>query len=87
MIVLKVHGSGIGQWAEPLFIESYDVNAMDGVGAATLTEHEADALRFDNFQAAFDAWKTQSTLQPLRDDGQPNRPLTAYTVEFVAVTS
>lgn len=37
--------------------------------------------------AAMECWKTQSTVQPLRDDGQPNRPLTAYNVVIEKVSS
>jgi len=31
------------------------------------------------------AWMTQSTSKPLRPDGKPNRPLTAYSVAAVEV--
>lgn len=85
MIVLLVHSSGIGPWETPLYIESFDVDAMDGVGAATLTEDREKAQRFDDVQAAIDAYRTQSTVRPWRDDGCANRPLTAYTVELVKV--
>jgi hypothetical protein len=27
-------------------------------------------------------WRSSPSSEPLRDDGRPNRPLTAFTVEF-----
>jgi hypothetical protein len=32
---------------------------------------------------AFELWKRVDPRQPTRPDGQPNRPLTAFTVEFI----
>ena len=51
-------------------------------GIAEWTEDETDAMVFPSFRAAWECWKTQSTVVPERPDGQPNRPLTAYTVEI-----
>lgn len=42
------------------------------------------ARHYDNAGAAMAAWREQSTERPLREwDGQPNRPLTALTVEIL----
>lgn len=51
------------------------------VGRATFTSDPAEALQFTDVAAAMDFWKKPSTRRPLRSDGKPNRPLTAYTVE------
>ena len=40
------------------------------------------ALQFDNFHEAMDFWIQDSLTIPRRRDGKPNRPLTAFTVEF-----
>ncbi len=64
-----------GQW-----VKWFDVDAFDGRGDAMLTSHAAEALTFPSAGEAFTAWQTQSTVRPLRADGQPNRPLTAFTV-------
>lgn len=69
----------------PQYLKSYDIEAHNGRGSAELTEHIKDALRFPDTKAALDAWKTQSKTMPLREDGKPNRPLTAFTVELVSV--
>jgi hypothetical protein len=51
------------------------------------TTNPAWALRFENGGDAMRFWRQQSILQPLRDDGKPNRPLTAFTVEIGELTT
>lgn len=65
----------IGKW-----IESYDPDAHDGRGDLRVTANREKALRFSSPGDAMRFWKQQSKKQPLRTDGQPNRPLTAWTV-------
>jgi hypothetical protein len=74
-----VHGRASG---EPVnaWLQSCDFEADDGRGVVTVTTNPFDALVFDGFLQAMQYWKTQSTTRPLRPDGKPNRPLTAYTV-------
>lgn len=62
------------------WLESYDPDAHDGRGSATWTTDPGRAMRFASPAAALAAWRTQSVIRPLRDDGRPNRPLTAATV-------
>ncbi|MDN5893925.1 MAG: hypothetical protein L0H93_07850 [Nocardioides sp.] len=62
------------------FLESYDVEAHGGRGSVSWTADPARALRFVSSAAALDCWKQQSGVAPLRADGQPNRPLVAFTV-------
>jgi hypothetical protein len=62
------------------YVESCDVNAHRGRGDVKLTRGLAKAKRFPDFEAAMAYWKRQSTVRPLRPDGKPNRPLTAYNV-------
>lgn len=69
-------GEPINKW-----IASIDVDARDGRGLATFTDNPARALLFSNAPAALLTWKTQSVVRPLRADGKPNRPLTAFTCE------
>lgn len=73
----QLDGDVAGMW-----IEGFDVDAFGGRGATTLTARAERALVFDTPNAAFDAWRTQSKKKPLRDDGEPNRPLTSYSVEI-----
>lgn len=66
-----VHGDYL-EWSDP--------DAKDGFGDDRWTTDLAKAKKFDSFMEAMECWKAQSTVRPLRDDGRPNRPMTAYSV-------
>ena len=46
------------------------------------TNSPRKAMRFDHVTEAIDFYYTQSIRCPLRNDGKPNRPLTAYTMAY-----
>jgi hypothetical protein len=62
-----------------------DIEAYDGRGSADFTKQLKKAKRFATYEAAFEFWRAQSKTRPLRPDGEPNRPLTAFhmTIERV----
>jgi hypothetical protein len=62
------------------YLEWFSVDAYDGRGSDIWTHDVSKAMRFPSFEAATECWRRQSTVTPLRTDGQPNRPLTAYNV-------
>jgi hypothetical protein len=62
------------------YLKRFDPEFANGRGAAWWTDDPAKAMRFEDSMAAFQFWKTQSTTRPIREDGKPNRPLTAHTV-------
>jgi len=64
-----------GDW-----LAQFDPDAMDGYGFARWSDQVGDALSFATPPEAFALYRSQSTVRPLRDDGRPNRPLTAYTI-------
>lgn len=64
------------------WVSSYDPEAYDGRGHVELTRDISQALTFRDKLAAFECWRQQSKRRPLRDDGKPNRPLTAWSVEI-----
>jgi hypothetical protein len=64
------------------YVVSCDVDARGGRGAVTLSSIETDAKRFATGADALAYWKRPSTVCPVRPDGQPNRPLSAYSVEL-----
>lgn len=69
-----------------LYLESYDPDYRPDptdptTGLAVWTPDLAEAMRFADAGAALLTWRTQSTVRPLRPDGKPNRPLSAYTIE------
>lgn len=68
-----------------LYVKAFDPDAHDGRGHAAFTPHQADALQFDSHKEVFEFWRQTSTVLPVRPDGKPNRPLTAYTCEFLKV--
>ena len=57
-----------------------DFDARDGRGVAQGTFIPEHAMVFSSHAEALTFWQTQSKVRPLRPDGKPNRPLTAYTV-------
>jgi hypothetical protein len=63
------------------WLVSSDPDAFKGRGDAQFTTDPSRAKRFVDAKAALQYWRRESTVQPYRDDGKPNRPLTAYTVE------
>jgi hypothetical protein len=63
------------------WLQSFDANANGGRGSLVMTKKRSEAMRFDSIGAVMECWQTQSTVVPLRTDGKPNRPLTAYTIE------
>jgi hypothetical protein len=65
-------------------LASFDPDFGGGRGVATWTTNRAEAMRFRSVKEGYDVWKTQSMLMPVRADGMANRPLTAYSVEFVS---
>lgn len=67
------------------FLRRFDVEWHDGLAPFPMTTEIAEAAWFPSLAEALDFWKTQSVVVPLRLDGEPNRPLTALTVEIVPI--
>lgn len=68
------------------YLEWADPDANDGMGDDRWSNDIAKARRFDSFTAAMECWRQQSRVRPFRDDGKPNRPLTAYSVTPEQIT-
>jgi hypothetical protein len=62
------------------YLEWSDPNAKHGFGDEGWTGDVSKAKKFWSFRQAMECWKAQSHKRPYRDDGEPNRPLTAYSV-------
>src|SRR5262245_63041462 len=67
------------------YLEWSDPDARGGRGDDRWTSDLAKAKRFPSHEAAWMCWKAQSTRRPLRPDGKPNRPMTAYSVTIEEV--
>jgi hypothetical protein len=66
-----------GQW-----LKSFDHNAYKGRGYGVYTDDPRKALRFASPGEAMAFWARQADVNPIRPDGQPNKPLTALTASF-----
>jgi len=66
-----------------LYLRSYDANGNDGLGHVEWTDKLSEALTFEGPVQAFTFYSQQSTRFPTDFNGEPNRPLTACTVEVV----
>jgi hypothetical protein len=87
MFVLRIHAVSDGDGYHlpvgdpPVYLKSYDIEAHRGRGHAEWTRDLNNAMQFVSFEHAYRAWNTQSKIRPLRPDGKPNKPLTAFSVE------
>lgn len=75
----------------PQFLSAvdYDYHApgrLYPTGIVEITDNPARALTWPDKESAFEAWRRQSTSVPLRTDGRPNRPLTAFTIAIEEAT-
>lgn len=68
-----------------VYLESYDPDAHEGMGDATWTGSLGKAMRFENQLQAMQFYRQGSKVAPYRSDGRANRPLTAFSVEFINV--
>lgn len=86
--VLVLHTAGIPDsdvrarvpsWEPSSYLVDYDPDK--GLESLVVSRDLADARRFDGMLEAMDLWQTVDPHTPVRPDGKPNRPLTAFTVE------
>jgi hypothetical protein len=64
------------------YVSRYDVNAHEGRGQVWTHANPAKAVQFASPSKAVEFYRRVSTVKPKRPDGQPNRPLTAFTVSI-----
>lgn len=69
---------GIG--AVGCYLAHYDPEANGGQGSASWTPDPAEAMAFESGMAAMECYRAQPRARPLRADGKPNRPLTAFMI-------
>ena len=69
-----------GQW-----VQTVNVDAYNGRGEARGTLDPRKAMAFDTTTEAFIFWNQQSKVRPLRPDGRPNKPLTAFSCMIEAL--
>lgn len=64
------------------YLKSFDFDAHDGRGYGEFCVKPRHAKIFASAKDAFEFWRTASKVKPLREDGEPNRPLTAANVSI-----
>jgi hypothetical protein len=64
------------------YLASYDPEGRGGRGSGTWTPDKSKALLFEDEKAAMEFYQQVSRSCPVRPDGRPNKPLTAFTVVF-----
>jgi hypothetical protein len=77
---IRIIGARNWEFAEPTYLKSYDPDGNDGHGDIELTNISSEAKQFEP-GTTMDEWMKISTTRPLRPDGKPNRPLSAYTIQ------
>lgn len=87
--LVDLHGSPIEQWLafyDPDLPEAEALRRAEegftgpGGGLIVTTADPSQAKAFANVREALEEWRRASVAHPLRSDGHPNRPLSAFTV-------
>lgn len=85
---IKLLALGSGEMFEtPVWLTDYDPDGGDldlgyPTGMVGSSSDPAEALRFPSALNAIREVQRVSTRTPVRPDGQPNKPLTVFTVEI-----
>lgn len=74
LVVSRVDGLEIGAW-----LSAYDASA-EPEPTIEVSRIRSEAMAFENVLDALDCMGAVRQQDPVRPDGKPNRPLTAYTV-------
>lgn len=87
MIAIKIVCDALGRRTaiDGMYVKRFDPDAKQGRGELVATPDVHDALTFASTTEAHAFWVQTSKVQPVRSDGKPNRPLTAYNVELLPV--
>lgn len=65
------------------YVADYTPHGNGGMGMLVLTDNPAEAKSYASPAEGMIAWKEPSKTHPLRADGKPNRPLSAYTITVI----
>lgn len=64
------------------YVCGYDPDAHQGLGQVWSTPFPQNAIKFASVVDAAQFLRQTSKVKPIRDDGKPNKPLTAFTVSI-----
>ena len=95
VVIIKLVGLVVGTPTpfDGQYLTEYDPEkdgvSPDGLPMQAVIKTSPDprrALQYTDFPHALETWKRVCQRHPVRDDGRPNRPLTAFTVSFEPYT-
>lgn len=80
--VIQIVGLATGEpsSADGLYVQAYSPNGNGGRGDLVLTNDVTEAYVYETSADALEDWKRVSETHPTREDGKPNRPMTAFSV-------
>ena len=84
--MIRVVGTAFGAFppgTPTLLVSGFDPDAKAGFGAISMTNDPDLALRFPSVGEATEFYRRQSKTRPFRPDGEPNRPMTAFSIEVL----
>lgn len=94
--VIKIIGLANGMFNTPfdgMYLKEYDPSRTghdpEGrpmLASVEVTYYVEEAKRFEDKLEAWEYWKQIDKREPVRSDGHPNRPLTAFTIEVLPLT-
>lgn len=67
------------------YLEWYDPNLPADKPLAGWTNDPRKAIGFKNTKEAIEMWQRVRDVDPVRPDGKPNRPLTAFSISVANV--
>lgn len=87
-VVMRLCGMADGRSSgfDGFYLKDFDFEAHDGQGQIDVTMSLMAAKHFPDLASALEFRNRQPDCKPLRDDGLPNRPLSATTWEFSPIT-
>lgn len=86
MVVMEIWADADGNTvSERTFLAEYDADVDAYRGRVVLTNDINKAMRFADFQDMMACWQRVSKTVPLRPDGRPNRPLSAFSITATTV--
>lgn len=78
--VLHVNGFDPLPDDKPEWVSRFDVNAHEGRGDMETTADPDKAFTWPSARALLEDWQAVPDACPIREDGMPNKPLTAATI-------
>jgi hypothetical protein len=64
------------------YLREYDPEAAGGRGSHSWSHDITEAMVFPSLAEAHALWTAVPVCHPVRDDGELNRPLTAFSITF-----